>query len=129
MLGHALDDFNGIVGKRGLGTGMCDALVKQGENILTFFVGFVQGVQSPFARGGTCHTAAVLVLYTVGRLLRMRRSVVLAAGVGTVPGLNGGRLGAGVGTVALQARLGVGDGQDHGARQIDAQRGAVVEGD
>ena len=44
-------------------------------------------------------------------------------------GLNGGRLGAGVGTVALQARLGVGDGQDHGARQIDAQRGAVVEGD
>ena len=62
----------------------------------------------------------------------MRRSVVLAAGVGTVlgvdldavalideqrdlnlgTGLNGGRLGAGVGTVALQARLGVGDGQD-----------------
>ena len=79
----------------------------------------------------------------------MRRSVVLAAGVGTVlgvdldavalideqrdlnlgSGLNGGRLGAGVGAVALQARLGVGDGQDHGARQIDAQRGAVVEGD
>ena len=25
---------------------MCDALVKQGENILAFFVGFVQGVQS-----------------------------------------------------------------------------------
>ena len=46
VLGHALDDFNGIVGKRGLGTGMCDALVKQGENILAFFVGFVQGVQS-----------------------------------------------------------------------------------
>lgn len=99
---------------------MSDALVKQGENILAFFVGFVQGVQSPFARGGTCHTAAVLVLYTVGRLLRMRRSVVLAAGVGTVlgvdldavalideqrdlnlgSGLNGGRLGAGVGAVA-----------------------------
>ena len=46
VLGHALDDFNGIVGKRGLGTGMCDALVKQGENILAFFVGLVQGVQS-----------------------------------------------------------------------------------
>ena len=44
-------------------------------------------------------------------------------------GFDGGRLGAGVvGTVALQARLGVGDGQDDGSRQLDGQRGAVVEG-
>ena len=42
-------------------------------------------------------------------------------------GLNGGRLGAGVGAVALQARLGVGDGQDTEPADVDAQRVPSVE--
>lgn len=58
VLGHALDDFNGIVGKRGLGTEMCDALVKQ-ERISRLFRRLRTGCSKPFARGGTCHTAAV----------------------------------------------------------------------
>src|SRR5919112_3436778 len=42
-------------------------------------------------------------------------------------GLERRRLGATGGPVALQARLGVGDLQDDGRRQLDVQRGAVVQ--
>ncbi len=46
-----------------------------------------------------------------------------------VAGLDGGGLGAAGRAVALQAGLGVGDLQDHGGRQLDVERRALVHGD
>src|SRR5699024_4409747 len=44
-------------------------------------------------------------------------------------GLHGGGLGAGVGAVALQARLGLRDGEGHRGGELDEQHPAVVHGD
>src|SRR4249919_1917206 len=44
-------------------------------------------------------------------------------------GLERRRLRATGGAVALEARLGVGDLEDHGRRQLDVEHGAVVGGD
>ena len=46
MLRHATDDFDGVVGQRGLSAGLLDALSKKGQDVLSLLIRFIQRVQS-----------------------------------------------------------------------------------